>query len=308
MKTVERMTTVQLWVYCLRKIFDLPATIIIIHGEWKLGKTDFALFLYEELMRLGIIRKGATNIITKDSSILCIQNMPYLKQWMFKDKIPKLYIYDESIRGTPRRRAMSKLNVAWLQDIIPELSKGKAKLIVISQELEFTESIFYHPTFLRGIFEKVSLKTVVLKSRLIKQRKATFYDVPRTSIKFDPFRGASFSLEATIDFYASTDEQKIVYLYGKGKSFRQIGNSFSPPKHQETIIRLLRKVLTLTDEEKVAYWFSKGLSFRQVGEKFNPPKHPELISRLLRKNLMKRQKITSQVTHNSARDISQKAE
>lgn len=302
------MTTVELWEYCLRRIFDLPATIIIVFGEWKLGKTDFALFLYEELMRLGIIRMGATNIVTEHSDIGCIQNMPFLKGWMFKDKISKLYIYDESIRGTPRRRAMSKLNVAWLQDIIPELSKGKAKLIVISQELEFTESIFYHPTFLRGMFEKVSLKTVVLQSRLIKQRKATFYDVPRTSIKFDPFRGAAFNLEATINFDVSTDEEKVVYLYGEGKSFRQIGNTFSPPKHPETIVRLLRKVCKPTDAEKVSYWYGMGLSFRQIGEKFEPPKHPELISRLLRKNLMKIKKVLSPVTYNSARDISAETE
>ena len=56
------MDAIKTWVYCLSRIFKLPASIVLIIGDWKTGKTDFSLKLFEELMRLAIIKKGATKV------------------------------------------------------------------------------------------------------------------------------------------------------------------------------------------------------------------------------------------------------
>lgn len=241
------MDGVKTWEYCLTRIFKLPASIVLIIGDWKTGKTDFSLKLYEELMRLEIIKKGATNIITEDSDIQLIQDMPSLKSWMFGDNISKLFIYDESITATPKRRAMSKLNVAWLKEIIPELSKGKGKLLVISQELDFTESVFYHPTFLRGMFRKINKKTATLNSPLLK-KEMTFFDIPRTTLSFDPFRIAIFRAEKILDTSKMTEQEKVASLYTQGMGMAKIGESFNPPKNRNAVRRLLIKFLRSNKE------------------------------------------------------------
>lgn len=236
------MNSLELWVYCLNRIFNLPASIILLTGDWKTGKTDFGLLLFEELMRLGIIKKGASNVRTKDSNLRCIQDMPTLKHWMYKDKLSKMFLYDESITATPKRRAMSKLNVAWLKHIIPELSKGKGKLVVITQEVSFTESIFYHPTFLRGMFRKINRKTAILNSPLLRT-EITFHDIPRTSLNFDPYAIAPFEGEAPLNLDRMTIEQKCAVLYGKGLSMDAIGQQLNPPKNRKQIARIIQKYL-----------------------------------------------------------------
>jgi len=236
------MNSLERWEYCLNRIFNLPASIVLITGDWKTGKTDFALLLYEELMRLGIIKKGASNIITKDSEIDHVQDMDTLRAWMYGDRIPKLFIYDESITGTPKRRAMSKLNVSWLKHIIPELSKGKGKLVVITQELDFTESVFYHPTFLRGMFRKINKKMATLNSPLLKT-EVTFHDIPRTTIGFDPYLIATFREERTLDTSKLTEAEKVATLYTQGMGMAEIGKTFNPPKNRNAVRRLLIKFL-----------------------------------------------------------------
>jgi len=243
------MNSIELWEYCLNRIFNLPASIVLITGDWKTGKTDFGLLLFEELMRLGIIKKGASNVITTDSEIQHIQDMYSLRSWMYGDRIPKMFLYDESITGTPKRRAMSKLNVDWLKHIIPELSKGKGKLVVITQELDFTESVFYHPTFLRGMFRKINRKTAILNSPLLKT-EVTFHDVPRTSVGFDPYVIATFRSEKILDTSKMTEGEKVATLYAQGSSMDEIGKSFNPPKHRYAIARILRKHLQTIKELK----------------------------------------------------------
>lgn len=243
------MNSLESWEYCLNRIFNLPASIVLITGDWKTGKTDFGLLLFEELMRLGIIKKGASNVVTKDSEIDHIEDMDNLRAWMYGDRIPKMFLYDESITGTPKRRAMSKLNVSWLKHIIPELSKGKGKLIVITQELDFTESVFYHPTFLRGMFRKINKKMATLNSPLLKT-EVTFHDIPRTHIGFDPYRIATFREERKLDTSKMTEGQKVATLYSQGMSMDAIGQTFTPSKHRFSVARILRKYLQTTQEIK----------------------------------------------------------
>src|SRR4030042_1232983 len=153
------------WESVLRKIFGGPASVTTISGPWKTGKTDFAIHLVEELKRLGIIFVAGANIqCFKDrncedpdeSQIQFIDNFVGLESWMFSGN-RKAFVYDEAITSTPSRRAMSGMNTEWLK-IIPELSKGRLHLIVVTQEESITEKVFFNPTFHVASWEKVFLK------------------------------------------------------------------------------------------------------------------------------------------------------
>ncbi|MEM5867576.1 MAG: hypothetical protein QXG39_06620, partial [Candidatus Aenigmatarchaeota archaeon] len=94
----------------LKRIFSVP-TMVLIVGDWKTGKTDFALLIAERLLELEIVKKVASNIETKDPRITFISSLERLKQWLHMDKIRKLYILDEAGVHIPRRTPMKEKNV-----------------------------------------------------------------------------------------------------------------------------------------------------------------------------------------------------
>lgn len=226
----------------IKKIFSLPAAIIVVWGEWKSGKTDFALRLSEEAKKMGLVKRVASNIETTNSDVECIQNMPALERWMFKDTISKLYIYDEAMASTLKRNAMTRLNKAWHR-VIPELSKGRVKLIVVTQDPNKTEGIFGHRTFLRAVFKKLSKKTAYVNSGLLPEG-FDLKDIPRTTIKFDPFLRAPFFLEDEAKLDKLDEETKVALLYSRGMGMDDIGKQLTPVRlHRNQVRRLLRRYL-----------------------------------------------------------------
>lgn len=211
----------------IKVVFDLPASVVIICGRWKTGKTDFSLLIAEMLLEMKgkylPILKCATNIQTeRDERFEYIDDMVSLKKWLFGDHISKLFIYDEAIKSTPSRRAMSKLNTKWLE-IIPELSKGKCKLIAITQELDYTESIFCHRTFLRGIFQKLSRERAYCFSHLLEDR-VEISDIPRCKVRFYPYRVAKFSLGVeTLPFDFKDKKMELLWRWSQGEPCRSLG-------------------------------------------------------------------------------------
>ena len=69
--------------------------------------------------------------------------------WEFGSNFIKMYIFDEAIKNAKNRGAMTKLNKAWF-DVIPELSKMRTHLVVITQSDEYVDSIFKSQEFLSG--------------------------------------------------------------------------------------------------------------------------------------------------------------
>jgi hypothetical protein len=197
-----------LWEGALKTIFDLPASVVIIMGDWKKGKTDFALKIAEELLRFKIIYKFASNIYLENpiNAFTFINNMDKLKKWSWKDKTPKLFIYDEATSSTPKRRAMSKLNVEWLK-YLPQLSKGNIKLLAIVHELHYADSVFYDTLFLKGIFNKIGLKNAYLTSKPFSIERWEFTDIPKTRFKFDPYNIAIFESEGKVSIEDEDSEQ-----------------------------------------------------------------------------------------------------
>lgn len=224
------------WESCLRKIYGGPASVTTVSGPWKTGKTDFAIHLTEELKRLGLIYTVGANIQCfkdkgcedqDDSQIKYIDNFVTLETWMFSGN-RKAFVYDEAITSTPSRRAMSGMNTEWLK-IIPELSKGRMHLMVVTQEESITEKVFFNPTFHVASWEKIQLsshnpqfrKMVKLRAPKLLSKPLIFKNLPPTKIIFDPFRSATWRM-APQETDIMDDDLKVLFDYGSGLSSEEI--------------------------------------------------------------------------------------
>lgn len=256
----------QEWESCLRAIYSLSASVTIVKGEWKTGKTDFALHLVEECKRLDLISRAGSNIqCFKDqqckdldnSVVQFMDNFVALNSWMYSG-YRKMFLYDEAIKHSPSRRAMSMLNTKWLE-VIPELSKGRCHLVVITQEEDYTEKSFLHPTFVRARWEKINLsqqhpqfrKKVKLYSKLLSwPHQVTFQNIPATGIHFDPMLSAKWGMHPEIDTLQNlTIEMQVAYDYAMGLSSDKIVEKYPEVKDRKGATRMIRKALQVLMEK-----------------------------------------------------------
>lgn len=182
----------------LEKFFSTPAIILIGSYEgatgtpWKTGKTDFALKVSEDLLKIRLVHEVATNIYTY-GHYPYIQDLETLKLWLDSNEKTKCFLLDEANIHLPSRRAMSNKSVDTIQ-IFPEISKHRARLIVIGQKLSKLDSELRTFGWVKGIFQKYDLKTVYITSPLL-QQDYWLKGVSPTSIKFDPYLPAPFTLK-----------------------------------------------------------------------------------------------------------------
>lgn len=261
-----------MWDFALKKIYgDTPASITIVSGPWKTGKTNTALHIaVDELKnRLRLIKHVGSNIqcfeddectipSNKDSEY--IDNFDMLNVFLRRGG-KKAFIYDEALKNSPSKRAMTALNAGWSK-IIPELSKGGDKsnpggchLFVITQEDSLTEKTFQHPTFKTASFEKIDLpksnpqhlKVVKLKSKLLRET-IVFKDLPAAQVNYNPYLAASWSLSPTgLSVSNLSKEFKVALKYAEGKSSNQILDEMKGEvTDRMDVTRSIRKVLKLT--------------------------------------------------------------
>lgn len=269
MKTLQ--THIDTYTHCLNVIYkDAPASITIIEGDWKQGKTNFAFRLaYDELkIKMGIVKRVAANVrcfqdadctIPSNDQIEYIDNFDMLSNYI-KQPGRKVFIYDEALKNTPSKRAMTALNAEWLK-IVPELSKGGdinnpggCHLFVLTQEGSLTEKIFMNPTFKTAFWKKITLKPshpqfrkmVKLSSKMLR-KKITFKNVSPTTINYNPFLSASWSMHPTA--LSITDlplELKVAMEYSKGVSTTDIQKLYSDElKDRKEVTRKIQKALTI---------------------------------------------------------------
>jgi hypothetical protein len=229
------------WETTLRKIYGGAASVTTVSGEWKTGKTDFALHLTEECKRLDLISRAAANIrcfkdkdctIPSEEEVTYIDNFAQFGSWLFSG-YRKAFLYDEAITSTPSRRAMSQLNTEWLK-FIPELSKGRCHLLVITQEESITEKVFFHPTFHVASWEKIALNRKHPQFRRMVRLRGkefpkpfVFRNLPATKIIFDPYRSASWQMTPDTLDSLTDDDLKICFDYGDGVSYDEIVKKYS---------------------------------------------------------------------------------
>jgi len=226
--------------YVLRKLFSIPS-VVLIGGKWKLGKTDFALLIAETLQKLKLITEVASNIYTSDHYPQ-ITDLVTLKHWLYETRHLKLYILDEANLHLQKRRWMSSKNVEIIK-LLPEISKAHSRMIIVGQELYEIDSILTNPTWIRGLFIKEKLKKVKVISNLLK-KEYTFWDVPKTSIPFDPYTIAPLTENPDITNIFKDKDYNTMYEWAKGKNYASCGFN-----HPQQFNRWLRKnVLKLLEQ------------------------------------------------------------
>jgi len=229
------------WAYILRKLFSYPS-VVLIGGTWKTGKTDFALKISEDLAKLGLIREVASNIDTS-GYYPQIADLISLRHWLYASKKKKLYIFDEASEHLPSRRSMSAKNVGFIQ-IIPEISKAHAKMLVVGHNLEKVDKTLINSVWCRGVFTKSNLKNAQLFSHLFSQ-PYVFNNIPRTSITFDPYAIAPFTEKPPGNIYFKDDDLQLLWRWCNGENYKDLG--IAPM----TLHRKLKKFIRQTLENEL---------------------------------------------------------
>jgi len=239
-KLIQKSVIKNRWHYVLHKLFERPS-LVLIGGKWKTGKTDFALFIAECLLKLPswsnpehktIVAEVASNIETFGRFPM-ISDMISLKQWLYGSNKRKLYILDEANIHLPSRRAMSGKSVEFVK-LLAEISKAHARIIVIGQDVLSVDKMFLEEIWCRGVFVKESLKKAQLFStELI--RPYTFSNIPPTSIKFNPYAIAPFTEKPSGKVFFKDTDKQVLWDWSHGKSLKELG------LHPMALNRLLRK-------------------------------------------------------------------
>jgi hypothetical protein len=231
----------------LHKVYGSPASITLVSGDWKTGKTDFAILITEMVEHLGLINKFASNIETSNSHIDYVHDFSHFDAWLYSNRQRKMYLYDEIVESSPRRSAMSGLNVGWVRRI-PQLSKGKCHLIAITQEVKLGDSIFVNPIFLRGHWRKINKKNVIFFSRSF-NRNIRFRNIPACQTIFDPYRIAHFSIEDSSIFSEMLPlPLKVLTLYGQGLSLLKIQKELQIEHPQQVKRELIKGCKTVSSQ------------------------------------------------------------
>lgn len=243
------------------KIYGKPASLTVMTGVWKSGKTNTALYFAQLLKLWGLVTDIGANIeIYKDlkkreideSEVKFINNFLKLKMWGFGSNHRKLYIFDEAIKNAPSRSAMTKLNKAWL-DVIPEASKMRMHILAITQTQDYMESIFKNPEFQNAVWEKVDLaetnplyrRVVSLKAKDYYSETLEFSPIPATTLTYDAYQSATMALEPTSESLSQLPLQVRMALdFGEGLTTDDLKSKYELPTRKQAI-REVRKGLLM---------------------------------------------------------------
>ena len=228
--------------YKMLKILWKYPIVVLMKGAWKFGKTDTSLLMSYLSKKWGLIDKVASNIWTfNNPEVDYVISLQKLKLWLHADRLTKLFLFDEGLKHVYRRQAMSKKNIAVITEILPEISKGHGRMILISQ-IDKLDSDILNPVFCRAVWEKKSKKVMYCTSKHHPPR--TFYNLPRSPIKFDEDRLAPFinrEVSKKRDLGKGSEIYEVAKSYGKGDSVTKIKTELG--LHQETVKRDIRKAL-----------------------------------------------------------------
>lgn len=225
----------------LKTLFKDPIVILML-GDWRTGKTDTSLLIGYLAKKWKLIDKIGSNVWTfNNPEVEYITSTGKLKKWLHADKNTKLFIFDEGLAHIPRRTAMSQKNIGMLK-LLAELSKGHARMIICSQIAKLDSDIL-NPAFTRAIFIKRSKKVLECHSRYFSSR--VFKKLPRSPIRFDPDRLASFidmDMSKKPDFGEMNRIYEIAEKYAHNWSMTQIKRELKMTTEEE-VKRCIRKAL-----------------------------------------------------------------
>ena len=227
--------------YLWRRGVSKDSVFVIIFGRRGTGKTDFSLLLCEILHDLGIVQHFATNIKIYDSpfKIERVDNLEDLTLWAETLSGRKMFILDEAGRSVARRTPMSKMNV----EIIKKLQiirKYKLSLQFVTPNEKYVDSAALGSDVLDGVFLKPNFRNqkILLYVDKLEGFNLSIYGIPPTSIKFDTWDSADFTLKRIIvNPLFSDKDHALLWRWANGETLKEID------VHPEAFRRINRKFL-----------------------------------------------------------------
>ena len=208
-------------------------SLTLVGGYWKTGKTNLGLHIAEKLLEYGLVSEVATNI--QQDQFICIDDLETLKSWLSSNGHLKLYIFDEGNEHLPNTGFMSKKSVG-VKSIIPQISKKRARLIVIAQDLDTIDKTFRSKSWWRGTFLKLTRTTVKFTGYWNKNKPIIINNVKPTAVKYDPYMSADFKDRAsTLTIFKDRDRQILSDWSIQGKTCRELNI------HTQELNRITRK-------------------------------------------------------------------
>lgn len=228
------------------KLFTRGTSVcIIILGRRETGKTDFSLLIAETLNKYGVMSHCASNIKIYESHfpIKHITNLQDLEYWSANNQGKKLFVFDETGKSLRRRTPMAKLNIS-LIDKLQILRKYKLNLILIAPDEKYVDSAGLGSDVLDAIIVKPQFKNpkVALWHDTLEQNEFWLTGIPRTSIKFDTWDIAPFTLTASsIKPVFKERDLNILWEYSHGKTVRELG--VHPQEMSRIVKRFVKEVM-----------------------------------------------------------------
>lgn len=222
------------------------STFVIILGRRESGKTDMSLLITEILFAAKSYKMFASNVKVSNSPfpIEYITNLPDLEEWAGSSTGLKLFILDEAGKAFKRRTPMSKLNIE-LIDKLQTLRKYQLSFIFIAPHEKYIDGAGLGSDVLDGVFVKPFFKNpkVAIYEDKLEAFDFTLKDIPPTSLKFDTWDIAPFTLGRPNTKPKYSDENmNLLWEFSHGKSITALG------VHPMQINRLMRKFVKDTLE------------------------------------------------------------
>jgi len=224
-----------------------------IFGRRGTGKTDFALLIAEILSQLGIIKHFGTNIRIYESPfpIERILSLEDLKYWCKETEGKKLFLFDEVGLTLPRRKPMSSLNVALIQQF-QVLRKYKLSTIYLTIDPSYVDNAVLGSQILDGVFEKIwfrrkdsRFQKVALYRDLLEYFEFPIRNIPGTQVKFDTWDSASLTEYSQTRRPVFKDKDlDSLWRWSQGASAEELG------LHRAQLSRLRRKFIKETLERQ----------------------------------------------------------
>lgn len=227
--------------YLWRRGVSKDSVFLIVFGRRGTGKTDFSLLLAEILHDLGIIQHFATNVKIYDSHFKFerINNLEDLTLWSETLSGRKMFILDEAGKSMPRRSPMSKMNVEMIKKL-QIIRKDKLSLQFVTPDEKFIDSATLGSDLLDGIFLKPNFRNqkILLYVDQLEGFRLNINRIPGTSIKFDTWDSAEFTLKRIIvNPLFSDQDHALLWRWANGETLKEID------VHPEAFRRINRKFL-----------------------------------------------------------------
>lgn len=211
-------------------------SVVLVGGYWKTGKTNFALHIAELCILWGLISEVGTNIkvINPPTWIKYIADTQTLNSWLGSNGHLKLFLFDEGNEHLPNTGFMTSKSTG-VKSIIPQISKKRARLIVIAQDIDTLDKTFRLKSWWRGTFLKVTRTKAKFNGAWNLHKPIMINDVKPTMLEYDPYVSAEWNEHPDkVVFFKDADRQNL-YALTHGKTSKELG------LHPQEVNRLWKK-------------------------------------------------------------------